>query len=229
MSGKNRAFALAIATAALVGFCAPVASAATFGGPNTGFNNDSILNLSGNQVPINACNNQFPIQGIGGQVPIENVTALLGLGDSGNTSTITNTESCANTPTETNSNTTNTAPMTMGSNNNNGGGNNNNNGGGGNCGCDKGSSNNSWSSSDPSNDPGNTGFNNDSILKVAGNQVPINFCNNQFPIQGIGGQVPVEGVFAALQVLSSNNTSTATAGDSCANTLSETNTSHLNT
>ena len=81
MSGKNRAFALAIATAALVGFCAPMASAATVqGGPNTGFNGDSILNLSGNQLPINACGNQVPIQGIGAQVPLQNITALLGLG-----------------------------------------------------------------------------------------------------------------------------------------------------
>ena len=48
MSGKNRAFALAIATAALVGFCAPMASAATVQGPgsNTGFNGDSILDLA---------------------------------------------------------------------------------------------------------------------------------------------------------------------------------------
>jgi hypothetical protein len=56
MSGKNRALGLAIATAALVGFSAPMASAATIAGPsNSGFNNDSILNLSGNQVPIQTC------------------------------------------------------------------------------------------------------------------------------------------------------------------------------
>jgi hypothetical protein len=56
MSGKNRAFALAIATAALVGFCAPMASAATVQGPsNTGLNNDSVLNLSNNQVPVQPC------------------------------------------------------------------------------------------------------------------------------------------------------------------------------
>ena len=54
MSRKNRAFALAVATAALVGLSAPVASAASFDGPS-GFNNDSILNLSGNQLPVQAC------------------------------------------------------------------------------------------------------------------------------------------------------------------------------
>jgi hypothetical protein len=89
MSGKNRAFAfaLAIATAALVGFCAPMANAATFGGPNTGFNGDSILNLSGNQLPINACNNQIPIQGIGAQVPLQSITGLLGIGNTGDSMT----------------------------------------------------------------------------------------------------------------------------------------------
>jgi hypothetical protein len=53
MSRKNRAFALAVATAALVGVSAPVAHAA---GPNntSGFNNDSLVNASGNQIPLHA-------------------------------------------------------------------------------------------------------------------------------------------------------------------------------
>ena len=51
MSRKNRAFALAVATAALVGVSAPVAHAA---GPNntSGFNNDSLVNASNNQLPV---------------------------------------------------------------------------------------------------------------------------------------------------------------------------------
>ena len=113
MSGKNRAFGLAIATAALVGFCAPMASAATAQtgpGNNTGFNGDSILNLSGNQLPVNACNNQIPIQGIGAQVPIQSITALLGIGNTGDKNTTSNTEGCTNTPTENNLSNTNTAP-----------------------------------------------------------------------------------------------------------------------
>src|SRR5580704_17000816 len=121
MSGKHRAFALAIATAALVGFCAPMASAST-GPNNTGFNGDSILNLSGNQLPINACNNQIPIQGIGAQVPLQSITGLLGIGNTGDTTTTNNSQPCTNTPTETNTSTTNTAP-TMGSNNGDNGGN----------------------------------------------------------------------------------------------------------
>src|SRR5260370_1144215 len=55
MSGKNRAFALAVATAALVGLSAPVASAATSQGNPSGFNNDSVFNLSGIQAPVAAC------------------------------------------------------------------------------------------------------------------------------------------------------------------------------
>src|SRR5260370_1199634 len=55
MSGKNRAFALAVATAALVGLSAPVASAATSQGNPSGFNNDSVFNLSGIQLPVHSC------------------------------------------------------------------------------------------------------------------------------------------------------------------------------
>jgi hypothetical protein len=54
MSVKNRAFALAIGTGALIALSAPMASAASFAGPN-GFNNDSVLNVSGNQVPVQTC------------------------------------------------------------------------------------------------------------------------------------------------------------------------------
>jgi len=46
MSRKTRAFALAVATASLVGLSAPVAGAAALQGGPSGFNNDSILNLS---------------------------------------------------------------------------------------------------------------------------------------------------------------------------------------
>jgi hypothetical protein len=199
MSGKNRAFALAIATAALVGFSAPMAMAATTYGPsNTGFNGDSVLNLSGNQLPLNACNNQVPVQGIGAQVPLQNITGILGLGNNGDTATSTNTASCTNTPTETNTSTINSAataaPM-MGT---------------------------------GSNGPSNTGFNNDSVLKVSGNQLPVNFCNNQIPLQLIGAQVPAQNIFAALDALGTNNTATGTQTESCTNTPTETNTHTVN-
>jgi hypothetical protein len=51
-SGKNRAFALAVATAALVGLSAPAAIAATSQGGPSGFNNDSVYNLGGIQAPV---------------------------------------------------------------------------------------------------------------------------------------------------------------------------------
>src|SRR6266567_1260088 len=82
MSGKNRAFALAVATAALVGVSAPVAHAAS--GPS-GFNNDSLLNVSGNQVPLQGCNNDIPVNAgvLAGQVPLSDISALLGLVNTG--------------------------------------------------------------------------------------------------------------------------------------------------
>jgi|SRR5947207_1035189 len=108
MSRKNRAFALAVATAALVGVSAPVAHAA---GPNntSGFNNDSLVNASGNQLPVQVCNNDVPVNaGLGVvQVPVDGVSGALGILSTGNiTSTVT--RHCDQTPTQTNTNTTTT-------------------------------------------------------------------------------------------------------------------------
>ena len=84
MSRKNRAFALAVATAALVGVSAPVAHAA---GPNntSGFNNDSLVNASGNQIPLQACNNYVPVNAgvLAGQIPLSDISAALGLSRQG--------------------------------------------------------------------------------------------------------------------------------------------------
>jgi hypothetical protein len=83
MSRKNRAFALAVATAALVGISAPVAHAAS--GPS-GFNNDSLVNASGNQLPVQVCNNDVPINGglLGAvQVPVDGASGALGLLNTG--------------------------------------------------------------------------------------------------------------------------------------------------
>jgi len=108
MSRKNRAFALAVATAALVGVSAPVAHAA---GPNntSGFNNDSLVNASNNQLPVQVCNNDVPVNaGLGVvQVPVDGVSGALGILSTGNiTSTVT--RHCDQTPTQTNTNTTTT-------------------------------------------------------------------------------------------------------------------------
>jgi len=108
MSRKNRAFALAVATAALVGVSAPVAHAA---GPNntSGFNNDSLVNASGNQLPVQVCNNDVPVNaGLGVvQVPVDGVSGALGILSTGNISS-TVTRHCDQTPTQTNTNTTTT-------------------------------------------------------------------------------------------------------------------------
>lgn len=111
MSGKNRAFALAVATAALVGLSAPVAGAATLQGPS-GFNNDSILNLSGNQISIAACNLGIPVDVLLAQIPLTGLGLVGGVLGSGSLNSTTlnpaNTQGCTQTPSETNTNTFNT-------------------------------------------------------------------------------------------------------------------------
>ena len=108
MSRKNRAFALAVATAALVGVSAPVAHAA---GPNntSGFNNDSRVDVSGNPVPVQAGNNAIPVNaGLGVvQVPVDGVSGALGLLNTGSVSSMVSRD-CTQTPTQTNSSSTTT-------------------------------------------------------------------------------------------------------------------------
>jgi hypothetical protein len=77
-------------------------------GPS-GFNGDSILNASGNQIPVAICNAAVPITATGLQVPITLIGGVLGSG-SLNSTTLNpaNTQSCTQTPGETNTNTINT-------------------------------------------------------------------------------------------------------------------------
>src|ERR1700753_4420407 len=108
MSRKNRAFALTVATAALVGLSAPVAGAATLQGPS-GFNNDSLLNLSGNQIPIAACNLGIPVDVLLAQIPL----TALGLAAGGGmlnptTQSPTNSQTCSPQTTQGNTSTTDT-------------------------------------------------------------------------------------------------------------------------
>jgi hypothetical protein len=216
MSGKNRAFALAVATAALVGLSAPVASAASFSGPS-GFNNDSILDVSGNQLPIQACNNDIPVNAgvLAGQVPLSDIAALLGLVNTGAlTSTIN--RSCTQTPsqmitsttTATSSDPTPTPTSTSGT-------------------STSGTTSNSPMMGSKGSKGNNTsGFNNDSILKLSNNQVPVQACNNDIPVNaGVGAvQVPADGVTGALGLLNSGPL-TSIVNRSCAQTPTQTNTS----
>jgi hypothetical protein len=212
MSGKNRAFALAIATAALVGFVAPAASAAS---NPSGFNNDSILNVSRNQVPIQACNNDVPVNAgfLAGQLGLSDIAALLSLTNTGSSTTNDN-RSCTQTPAQTDpttvtTNSTSTDPS---------GGNNNNNG------CDKcGGGSSSWSASD---DSANTsGFNNDSILNVSNNQVPVQACNNDVPINaGVGVvQAVGEDLSAVGGLLGNSGNSTVNDNRNCTQTPTQDN------
>jgi hypothetical protein len=68
MLKKTHALALTVATAGLLGFGAPMASAATM---SLGDHHPSIVNVSNNQVPIQACGNDAYGNIIGGQVPAQ--------------------------------------------------------------------------------------------------------------------------------------------------------------
>jgi hypothetical protein len=199
MSGKNRAFALAVATAALVGLSAPVASAASFSGPS-GFNNDSIVNISGNQLLVQACNDYLPVNGDAGtQVILASIAAALGQGSGDQTST-TNT-SCTQNPTAatTTTTTTNSAPSDL-------------------FGDDI--------SGDSTSVDTTSGFNNDSIVNISGNQLPTQACNDTLPTNTTGTQTLATGLAGALGIPSSGATSAA-QDSSCTQNPGVTNTSSV--
>ena len=215
MSGKNRAFALAIATAALVGFAAPAASAAT---NPSGFNNDSILNVSRNQVPIQACNNDVPVNAgfLVGQVPLADIAALIGLAANSGNATVNDNRNCTQTPGQndpvtTTATSTSTDPSTGGKNDNS-------------CNkCDQGSSG-SQGSGDHSTD-NTSGFNGDSILNVSNNQVPIQACNNDVPVNAGVGAVQVVGqdISALGSLLGNTGNSTVNDNRNCTQTPTQSN------
>ena len=76
----------------------------------TGFNGDSVLNVSGNQIPVAICNAAVPITATGLQVPITIIGGVLGSGAlNSNTQNPGTTQGCTQTPSETNNNTINTS------------------------------------------------------------------------------------------------------------------------
>ena len=206
MSRKNRAFALAVATAALVGVSAPVAHAA---GPNntSGFNNDSLVNASGNQIPLQACNNDVPVNAgvLAGQIPLSDISGVLGLLSTANVTSSVSRD-CSQTPSQTNTATTTTGNT------------------------------NTAAAHGPmggpmSHGPNDTsGFNNDSLVNASGNQLPVQVCNNDVPVNaGLGVvQVPVDGVSGALGILSTGNI-TSTVTRHCDQTPTQTNTNTTTT
>lgn len=68
MLKKTHALALTVATAGLLGFAAPMASAATM---SLGDHTPSIVNVSNNQAPVQACGNDVNGNFAGGQVLAE--------------------------------------------------------------------------------------------------------------------------------------------------------------
>lgn len=88
MLKKGHALALAVTTAGLIGFGAPLASAATM--PH---HPGSILNVSNNQLPLQACGNTVNGNALGGQVPVEGaaiVGSLLSPGAFTNATSVNN-------------------------------------------------------------------------------------------------------------------------------------------
>lgn len=93
MLKKGHALALAITTAGLIGFGAPLASAATM--PN----HAGAVNVSNNQLPLQACGNTVNGNVAGGQVPVEGaavVGSLLSPGSVTNATSLDN-RGCAMT------------------------------------------------------------------------------------------------------------------------------------
>jgi hypothetical protein len=229
MSGKNRAFALAVATAALVGFAAPAASASS---NPSGFNNDSILNVSNNLVPLQACNNNIPVNAgfLAGQLGLSDISALLGLVNNTGSSTTNDNRNCTLTPSQDNTSTTDTNSTSgdpSGGNNsgwNNSGG--NNSGGNDPCGC--GNTGSKGSDHGAANE---SGFNNDSILNLSNNEVPIQACNNDIPVNaGVGViQAVGEDLSAVGGLFGNSGSSTVNDNRNCTMMPSQGNTSTTDT
>lgn len=91
MVKKTHVLALTVATAGLLGFAAPIASAATMAGPG------GLVNLSNNQAPLQACGNDLNTNAGGVQVPVEGGSAVVPLFSPGSTNkgSAVNNRGCA--------------------------------------------------------------------------------------------------------------------------------------
>ena len=209
MSGKNRAFALAVATAALVGLSAPVASAATSQGSPSGFNNDSVYNLSGNQLPVQTCTLAGLTNAVTSVPALSSVMSILPILSTGAITT-TQGNTCTQSTAETNTTTTNTAPTSapsMGPMDSH------------RCSCSHGS--------DVSSDPGTSGFNNDSVLNLSGNQLPVQTCTTGPETNAVTDTQALSAVASLVPILSTGALST-TQSSTCSQSTGETNSSTVN-
>jgi hypothetical protein len=167
----------------------------------TGFNNDSLVNVSGNQVPLQVCNNDIPVNAgvLASQMPLSDISALLGLVNTGNESSSVNRD-CSQKPAQSVTSTTTTGNST---------------------------STGAGAKAPASHGPkGTSGFNNDSLVNASNNQVPVQVCNNDIPVNaGLGViQLPVDGVSGALGLLNTGSV-TSTVTRHCDQTPSQTNSS----
>ncbi|MGH3279363.1 MAG: hypothetical protein ACRDNW_09515 [Trebonia sp.] len=93
MLKKSHALALAVTTAGLIGISAPMASAATMApGHHHQTPGSSVVNVSGNQVPVQACGNDVDGNILGGQVPVQGAALVGSLLSPGSTTTSTATD-----------------------------------------------------------------------------------------------------------------------------------------
>jgi hypothetical protein len=81
MLKKSHALALAVTTAGLIGFGAPMASAATMHGP--GGTSGGLVNVSNNQVPVQGCGNDADFNGAGSQIIGQGGALVAALGSPG--------------------------------------------------------------------------------------------------------------------------------------------------
>ena len=223
MSGKNRAFALTVATAALVGLSAPVASAATFDGPG-GVSNGGLVNVSGNQIPVQACNDYIPVNILGGQLTLSSIAAALGLLSTGNqtassnasciqnpsesnTTTVTTTSTPPSTSTTTGSASTTTGPASTTA---------------GPASTTAGPASTSNGPADPSSGDHASGISDGGLVNVSGNQIPVQACNDNVPVNAVGVQGLATGLVPALGLLSSGDV-WAMQNSSCTQKPSEAN------
>jgi len=212
MSGKNRAFALAVATAALVGMSAPVASAATFQGGPSGFNNDSVLNLSGNQVPLQSCTSGPSADTVTSTQAYTSLASFLPIIGTGAVTPLQG-NSCSQSPTQTNTteaNTGPTAPPLAGPISH------------------RSMSRSQGPNSDPSVDPTYNGFNNDSVLNLSGNQVPTQTCTSGAAANTVAATQAMTGLISFLPVMSTGMVS-PTQGNTCTQAPVQTNDTTANT
>lgn len=189
---KSRALAVAVAAAGVLGFGAPMASAATVSyGPG---DNGGLVNISHNQVPIQGCSNQVGVGVAGGGVPVDGA-AIVGalLGTTGNATTNTD-QSC-----HLGNGQVNEAVSSWGT-------------GGSSSHCSSGCSSSTWGMGGTAVRPASD---NGGLVNISHNQVPVQVCNNNVAVGVLGGAVTANDIAGALGILGTTGNATTNTDRSC--------------